>query len=236
MGRPALIALILATAAVWVASGCAGSADESAPTPTTALDLATTIDPESGATAEGPESSDEGVRPRAMGVFVPPPTLVPPRSETPSTLGAEPDDDGAPDSSEGDSESADGSQQRLPRQLEVGDCVNLGNWDDPASSEHDSLAVVTCNDPHDAEVFARVSLNEDADAPYPDDHHVAAAADRVCFEQFEGYVGMRYVDARLEIVHLRPPRAAWIRGDRSVVCMLVNSNLEPLVGSMAADR
>ena len=60
-----------------------------------------------------------------------------------------------------------------------------------------------------------------------------SAADRVCLDAFEPYVGAGYVDTRLEIVHLRPTVASWARGDRRVICGVVYTGSAPLVGSVA---
>ncbi len=151
---------------------------------------------------------------RGLGMAVPPVTLVPATSTT--------------------SEAAD--PFRRPGDLLVGDCFDIEGWPDPDLIDLDEILAIECGEPHTAEVFARVSLNDDPDAAHPGDEHVAAAADGVCFEHFEGYVGVRYVDTRLEIIHLRPPMAAWVRGDRTVACMVVNANFEPLVGSVAAEQ
>ena len=131
---------------------------------------------------------------------------------------------------------APGPQPRGVVDVVVGECVNVPGLREGGVTELVEIVVVDCGEPHDAEVFARVSLDENPDAAHPGDDHVVAAADQVCFERFEPYVGVRYVDTRLEIVHLRPPAAAWVRGDRAVTCLLVNTAAEPLLGSMAADR
>lgn len=124
--------------------------------------------------------------------------------------------------------------ERELSEIEVGECIDAPGLRDLDVTELTAAIARACDEPHDAEVYARVSLNDDPDAEHPGDEHVVAAADQVCFERFEPYVGRRYVDARLEIVHLRPTVASWQRGDRSVVCMLINASGEPLAGTMAA--
>lgn len=214
---------VVIVALALVGAGCSGGGGESGNAPTASSPTAITADEAlDGPSVESAEPAttpdDFRPEPRALGTFVPPVTLVPT----------------SPEVADGDPPAGPG--ERKPGDLVVGDCLNLANWGESSNSEQSALMVTPCEDPHDAEAFARVSLNDDPDSPYPGDEHVVAAADRVCLERFEGYVGMRYVDARLEIVHLRPPRAAWIRSDRNVICMLVNANLEPLVGSLATDQ
>lgn len=124
--------------------------------------------------------------------------------------------------------------------LQVGDCVDLpdldglAELDGPGGVEAVDATPRRCEEPHDAEAFARMSLNENPDAPFPGDEHVLAAADQKCLEAFGGYVGVGYVDSELEIVHIRPNAAAWARGDRVLVCAAASVDSEPLVGSVAS--
>jgi hypothetical protein len=120
--------------------------------------------------------------------------------------------------------------------LRAGDCIDLADLDAAEGTdgrEVSSVVVIDCGEPHDAEIYALISLDDDPESRHPGDGHVLAAADRVCLEQFEGYVGARYVDTRLEIVHLRPTLASWARGDRRVICAVVYTGTAPLVGSVA---
>lgn len=198
----------MVAALIVVSSGCGGAASSA---DADADDTAATT---SSVSAPVPSVVSTTLPARGLGIAVPPVTLVPPPSP-----GVEPTD-----------------PVRRPGDLAVGDCVDIEGWPDPGLIDIDEILAIECGEPHTAEVFTRVSLNDDPEAVYPGDEHVAAAADGVCFERFEAYVGVRYVDARLEIVHLRPPMAAWVRGDRTVTCMVVNANFEPLVGSVAAER
>lgn len=119
--------------------------------------------------------------------------------------------------------------------LEVGDCVDLPGFPDPEIVEIERASLQDCDVPHHAQIYGRLLLTEDADEPYPGDEVVLSLADDVCLAEFESYVGRRYVDTRYEIVHLRPNEAAWVRGDPTVVCAVINSSFEPLVGSLMQD-
>jgi hypothetical protein len=171
-----------------------------------------------------------------------PPTTVPPTTVAPTTVpNPVPRALGTATRAPLDAATAplpieDDALPRRASEVEVGECLDVPGLRDPEVTQLVDLEVIDCAEPHDAEVFARISLDDEPEAPYPGDEHVRSAADQVCFERFEAYVGIRYVDARLEIVHLRPPVAAWVRGDRIVTCLLVNATAEPLLGSMAGTQ
>lgn len=118
-------------------------------------------------------------------------------------------------------------------ELQVGDCVDLPGRDD--GTETDEVPLRDCDEDHDAEVFARVSLDDDPESPHPGDEAVTATAEDVCFDAFEPYVGVAYLDSGLEIAFYRPNEAAWVRGDRSVVCLLFSPDGERLSGSVTAE-
>jgi hypothetical protein len=166
-------------------------------------------------------------------------TVAPDRPAAPAphpramgTLGAASTGDD-PATTHGETEEAATPSTRLLADLQVGECVDLPGLRDPDTVEVTVAELRDCDEPHDAEVYARISLDDDPAAAYPGDEQVLAAADQVCLDAFEGYVGVRYVDTRLEIVHLRPTTASWARGDRTVVCAAMNAVAGPLVGSVA---
>jgi hypothetical protein len=151
---------------------------------------------------------------------------------TAADVAPEPEDDDAP------------SNDRPLTELRVGDCVDLPVASTPSEADEQDLpadtevllaTLIPCDEPHDAEVYARISLDENPEATFPGDEAVLAGADGVCLEAFEAYVGAPYVDTELEIVHLRPNEAAWVRGDRVVVCAVVSIDLQPLVERVGSD-
>ncbi|MDZ7678380.1 MAG: septum formation family protein [Acidimicrobiales bacterium] len=211
MDRHRLLWPLLVTLAL--VAGCSADDDDQAEPPTSQRQP----DPETSTTTTTTEAP--AAPPRAMN------TLDPPLANAAAT------NDPAVD------ELDDG---RVPLgALQVGDCVDLPDLDGLAELDGpDGVEVVDatprrCDEPHDAEAFARMSLNENPDAPFPGDEHVLAAADRKCLEAFGGYMGVGYVDSELEIVHIRPNAAAWTRGDRVLVCAAASVDSEPLVGSVA---
>ncbi|MBK5222717.1 MAG: septum formation family protein [Acidimicrobiia bacterium] len=127
-----------------------------------------------------------------------------------------------------DDTTASGSMIPLD-QLAAGDCVDL-----PGLGMLESITVEggaqrrACDEPHGVEVYAVASLNDEPSAGYPGDGAVLGAADQLCLDAFEPYVGQKYVESTLDIVHLRPDADAWAGGDRVVHCAVHNRDLQPL--------
>lgn len=116
---------------------------------------------------------------------------------------------------------------------EVGDCLGRLGTDGSAVAPP---ATAPCDGPHDAEVYAVVVLDDRADAPFPGDGPVRAAADARCFAAFEPALDRPYLGSGLEVVHLRPTAVAWRDGDRRVVCAVVDLDGEPLTAPVGAGR
>ena len=112
--------------------------------------------------------------------------------------------------------------------LAEGDC-----FDDPTELQVQSVPLLSCEEPHDNEVFALFALVGGSDAPYPGDLEVAEDANILCLGDFESYVGVSYFDSSLDIAHFTPTRESWDEtGDRGVVCALYNIDFEKLVESV----
>jgi hypothetical protein len=215
--RDRVLRVLVGLAVGLAVAGCASSADTAAPTSTTPV----TTEPT--ATSASVTTTTSTPAARALGT-------VPPGG---SPSDGDPSDGN--DTGDDDPDSGDGSPH-VPTalaDLAPGDCIDLADLEAAGDLEVAEVSVLDCSEPHDAEVYALISLDDDPDSRHPGDEHVLAAADRVCLDAFQGYVGARYVDTRLEIVHLRPTVASWARGDRRVICAVVNAGSGPLVGSVA---
>ncbi|QGG94526.1 septum formation family protein [Actinomarinicola tropica] len=117
-------------------------------------------------------------------------------------------------------------------ELAAGDCADLPGLGLDESVEVTTAEVLPCEDPHGVEIYLVTSLNDDPAASYPGDTAVIAAADQVCLDGFEAYVGAAYLDSSLEIVHIRPDAGIWEDGDRRVHCGVHDRDLEPLTGTV----
>jgi hypothetical protein len=99
----------------------------------------------------------------------------------------------------------------------VGSCLN-----------EDPPAVSDCSLPHDLEVFYAAPLPP---RPWPGEHDVDSAADDICYDTFEDYVGSSYDDSDLDYTFFAPSKSEWLAGRRTVVCVVTPAD-EYLVGSV----
>lgn len=92
--------------------------------------------------------------------------------------------------------------------LMIGECFNDGN-------DEGEVVRMPCNEPHDGELVADVTLSG---GPYPGDRKTAAAAEASCNTEFSAYVGITADKSELEPSFWYPDEDYWVHGDRSVVC------------------
>ncbi|PRY64629.1 putative regulator of septum formation [Glaciihabitans tibetensis] len=112
--------------------------------------------------------------------------------------------------------------------LAVGDCTND---DAAADTEVTTVAVVPCADPHDNEVYLTQDLAGDE---YPGDDEIATQADTICYDEFQGFVGLDYDSSRLDYFPYTPTRDSWELGaDREVACLVYDAAGDQLTGSVA---
>lgn len=131
-------------------------------------------------------------------------------------------DDAPADSEEEDpedSDAADGEEVSIFR-VRAGDC-----FDDPEGSEIREVVVISCDEPHDNEVYALVELDDD---DFPGENQVADEAEELCFEAFEDYVGLPYEESIFLSLQLTPTEQGWEDGDREAVCVLYDADQDPL--------
>ena len=111
--------------------------------------------------------------------------------------------------------------------LEVGDCVLL---DDELEAANETLPVVPCDEPHQAEIYALVDV-DDLDQ-YPGERELSNRAEIECLAEFAGYVGVDLADSTLFFTYLIPSIRSWQDDDdRTVVCVGLGVG-GPLEGSV----
>ena len=118
--------------------------------------------------------------------------------------------------------------------LREGTCFN-----DPVTTDEDlieELSVVSCDAPHDNEVFALVNHPDDLNAPFPGQDAISEFADEQCKAVYYSYVGAAYADSLFSYSTYSPTAQSWSNGDREVICYLYHSNLEKLIGSVKASK
>ena len=112
----------------------------------------------------------------------------------------------------------------LVSDLRVGQC-----YQQPKDEQTPWVEVLSCGQPHDAELFAIVPLGGQV---LPAEAELERLADQACAVQFRAYVGVAPEASRLDFGWWAPTKASWASGDRSVVCSLESADASRLVGSM----
>lgn len=98
---------------------------------------------------------------------------------------------------------------------EVGDCINSADLPD---GDVDEIKTVSCEDPHDLEVFHTFELPE---GDYPGESAVDEAAEDECITEFEQYVGTDYYVSELWITTIHPTEETWNAvDDRELLCLI----------------
>ncbi|MBA3361451.1 MAG: septum formation family protein [Acidimicrobiia bacterium] len=90
---------------------------------------------------------------------------------------------------------------------------------------------VSCNGPHEAEVYEVLEYPEAS--AYPGDDLIADWAEPQCYAQFEPYTGVPYPDSALEFGYLFPSAQGWQVGDREVICYLFDPSGDDLTEPVA---
>ena len=110
--------------------------------------------------------------------------------------------------------------------LDVGDCLaTTGNH-----SATSTVPVVDCSLEHESEVYSRTVLDDDE---FPGDDAVRDRAVTGCTEAFTEFVGIEYDASSLDFAYYFPTRTSWDRGDRDIVCLLIDPAAESITGSLA---
>ncbi len=100
----------------------------------------------------------------------------------------------------------------------------------------ESLELVECDEPHEAEVFAifEIADGELPDGPdvpgYPGGAELTWYAQDQCKARFEAYVGQSYWDSNLEVKVITPSFSTWDLGDRQITCLAIADGGGSLTG------
>lgn len=106
--------------------------------------------------------------------------------------------------------------------LVVGECFDDG-------SVEEEVERAACTDPHDAELYAVVTLPAQ---PWPGDEKVGDQAEAACDREFRTYVGIPSDRSELEPVVWYPDLDAWSHGDRNAYCTTYGPDEDPLTGTV----
>lgn len=100
--------------------------------------------------------------------------------------------------------------------LSVGDCFN----NPPGASSVTDVTAIPCTQPHNAQIFAKFKLTG-SDFSYPGTAAVKSQATVACDRRI-GSVDKSKTTSAMTVRLLFPLQGAWIDGQRTVSCMIVN--------------
>jgi len=129
-----------------------------------------------------------------------------------------------------------------PPEGSVGDLVSILDLDlgaclldaaIPASSDEAMVTKVECSEPHDSELFAKLTLNE---ARYPGAGNLIAQGEERCQILFGDFIGMKFSESSLEFSFYYPTPSSWVDGDRSIYCMASDPGLRTTGSLLGANR
>lgn len=109
-----------------------------------------------------------------------------------------------------------------------GDLGDVASQEVGACLDEQPAEVTDCSTPHDLEVFATAQLTEQ---PWPGTSAVDSDADELCYDAFEGYVGVAQEDSDYDYTFFAPSKREWAEGRRTVVCVITPAD-DYLVGSV----
>lgn len=118
-----------------------------------------------------------------------------------------------------DDEPVVGRNSVAATELRTGDCPSAL----PDSAAR-TLSVVTCTEPHVAEVFASFSISSGA---YPGEAELKRIGGDGCTDRLAGFVGPGR-EGDFDVVFLYPTDQSWRLGDRAVSCLVTTPDGSPL--------
>ncbi len=101
--------------------------------------------------------------------------------------------------------------------MDAGDCFS------DFAADRTAFASVSCDEPHNAEVFVDVEL---PDGQFPGDVALEESANQFCFgNNFEKFVGVAYEASVISSLRSRPSEETWQAGDRTINCILTEGGV-----------
>ncbi len=119
--------------------------------------------------------------------------------------------------------------------IEVGECL-----DEPSGETFEKVDIIDCDEPHDYEVFAKVTIVPTTVTVLPDMYPgfetVYEAAGYACLDEFETYVGTAWDDSLVWLDVFTPTEEGWEDGDRTGICVLYQGDYESIVKTTGSLR
>ena len=118
--------------------------------------------------------------------------------------------------------------------LKVGDCYNGPSMNTEELIEVSDVELVSCDDPHENEVYAVFEL---PDSSWKGEDYVFEQAGIGCGTKFEAFVGIEYERSTLYVDVLHPTEESWKeQDDRKVLCSVTEGPYMKVSGSAKGSR
>jgi len=114
--------------------------------------------------------------------------------------------------------------------LELGDCLN--DADIPLRSDMTDAPRVSCEDPHDSELFAILGVEGSA---FPGESELVPQGQSRCARAFGDFVGIPFANSTLDFRFYYPTASSWAQGDRTIYCVAFDPGLQ-VTGSLLNSR
>ena len=111
-------------------------------------------------------------------------------------------------------------------ELAIGDCVDQAKLEDGSASTE---PLVACDEPHDFEVFASLTLEDGA---YPAVESLVTFGTKQCAEEFATFIGLDFGISALDFQYYYPTESSWANGDRGLDCVVFDPT-QKITGSLA---
>ena len=117
--------------------------------------------------------------------------------------------------------------------LKVGDCYNGPLTNTEEFIEAADAELVSCDDPHEDEVYAVFEL---PDSIWKGNDYVFEQASIGCGARFEAFVGIEYELSTLYADIIYPSEESWKENDRKVKCSVTEESAMKVSGSAKGSR
>lgn len=122
-----------------------------------------------------------------------------------------------------------------PFDLRAGQCFNQGSWfDEELERRIDLTASVSCDQPHQKEMYHEAEFPAPNGAPFPGEAKMTEWSTQVCYEAFPDFVDSEYELSQFEIGFLQPTQATFeheVGRHRRVTCYLFDPSADVSTGT-----
>ena len=105
--------------------------------------------------------------------------------------------------------------------LELGDCLNDAGV--PLRSDMTDVPRVSCDDPHDSELFAILGVEG---STFPGERELVSQGQDRCARAFGDFIGIPFANSRLDFRFYYPTASSWAQGDRTIYCVAFDPGLK----------